>query len=90
MNQKTDEKIRALYEQLKTQRDELRVQMHLGAAELKEEWEAAEKQWQHVEQKLEKAGEEAGEAAHEARETLGVIGEELSTAYRRIRERLKD
>ena len=40
------------FDQLRKVRDELRVQLHLGRAEVKERWEKLEKDWAHVEGKL--------------------------------------
>lgn len=85
-----DERVKAFYAQLKSQRDELRVQIHLGAADLRDEWKEAEKKWQRAERKFDEMAEEAGEAAKETKATLNVIGEELASTYKRIRERLHD
>ncbi|MCB1691837.1 MAG: hypothetical protein KDI19_03680 [Pseudomonadales bacterium] len=85
-----DEKIKAFWEQLKTERDELRVQMHLASAELKDEWEVAEKKWAQAQKKLDVALKEAGDKAREARDTLSIVGDELGDAYGRIRDRLND
>ena len=37
-----NEKLENLWQELKTERDELRVQMHLAKAELRDEWEELE------------------------------------------------
>ena len=37
--------INEVFENLKQQRDEIRVKMHLAAADAKDEWEALEKKW---------------------------------------------
>ena len=66
---------------LKTLRDEIKVQMHLAKAELKDEWEELEPKFEEMEEKL-------GNAAEETRQTVNVIAEELAEAYRRIRDRL--
>ena len=68
---------------LKTLRDEVRVQMHLAKAELKDEWDELEPRFEEVEQRLESAAEDT-------RQTVIVIAEELGEAYKRIRDRLKD
>lgn len=73
---------------LKTLRDEIRVQIHLAKAELKDEWEELEDKWDDVEEALEEAKKDAAEVAEEARQTVNVIVEELGDAYRRIKERL--
>jgi len=73
---------------LKTTRDEVRVQIHLGKAELKDDWEELEDKWQHTERKLEKAGDDAKEMAGDAQDKMKVVVDELSAAYARIKERL--
>jgi predicted nucleic acid-binding Zn-ribbon protein len=66
---------------LKTLRDEIKVQLHLAKAELKDEWEELEPRFEEMEEKL-------GEAAEGTRQTVNVIAEELTAAYRRIKDRL--
>jgi predicted nucleic acid-binding Zn-ribbon protein len=66
---------------LKTLRDEIRVQIHLAKAEIKDEWEELEPKFEEMEEKL-------SGAAEETRDVVNVIAEELSSAYRRIKERL--
>ena len=85
-----DDKLEKFWQDIKTQRDELRVQMHLAKSELKDEWEALEKKWPEAEHKLEKFADEVEDSAGELRESLDVIGSELKDTYRRIRTRLKD
>ncbi|MDA0977454.1 MAG: hypothetical protein O3B72_02750 [Proteobacteria bacterium] len=68
-------------ENLKTLRDEIRVQIHLAKAELKDEWEELEPRFEQMEDRL-------GSAAEETRQTVNVIAEELAEAYRRIKSRL--
>ncbi len=75
-------------EQLKTLRDEIRVQIHLAKAELKDEWDELEEKWDEVEGSLEDAKKDAIDVAEEARQTVNVIVEELGDAYRRIKDRL--
>lgn len=85
-----DDKIEKLWQDIKTQRDELRVQMHLAKSELKDEWEALEKKWPEAEQKLEKFADDVEDSAGDLRESLGVIGSELKDTYHRIKTRLKE
>ena len=66
---------------LKTLRDEVKVQVHLAKAELKDEWESLEPKFEEMEQKL-------GGAAEETRQVVNVIADELTAAYKRIKERL--
>lgn len=86
----SDEKTSELWEQLKTQRDELRVRMHLARADLKDEWEEMEEKWESAQDKFEEFLEDSGDAAREVQEMMQIIGEEISAAYGRIKQRLDD
>lgn len=75
-------------DKLRQERDELRLKVHLGKAEFKEEWDALECKWEHLEGRMEGAAEEAREASREVGAAFGVLTDELGEAYRRIRARL--
>ena len=77
-----------MWDELKTQRDELRVQMHLAKAELKDEWEEIEGKYQHAQTKLDEVKKQTGEAAIDARKTMNVVIEEIGEAYGRVKHRL--
>ena len=70
-----------LLENMKTLRDEIRVQMHLAKAEMKDEWDTLESKFEDMEAKL-------VDAAEETRQTVNVIADELNDAYKRIKARL--
>ncbi len=93
-----------LIEALKTDRDELRVQMQLGASEMKEElkyeWEVTERGWGKLREKLREAGasisenaddigEELGEFSEQAREAGEKAAAEIRDGYQRLRSLLK-
>ena len=40
-----------LSETLKQQRDEIRLQLHLAGADLKDDWEETERDWGHLDRK---------------------------------------
>lgn len=75
-------------DKLRQERDELRLQMRLGKAEFKEEWEALERKWEHLEGKMAGVKDEAREASREVGAAFGILADELGEAYRRIRARL--
>ena len=77
-----------LVEKLKTERDELKLKLHLGSMEAKEEFEEAEKKWEQVKLKASEITDEAVETSEEYVEKAKVVGDELKEAYHRIRERL--
>lgn len=74
--------------ELRRQRDEIRLQLHLGKAELREEWEALERKWEHLEERMEGVADEARDASREVGAAFGLVADELGEAYRRIRSRL--
>ena len=78
-----------LLEQLKSERDELNLQMHLAKAEAREQWESAEKKWQTFRQQSEKVLTEVDHTGGEIKEGLSLIADELKAGYRRIREQLR-
>ena len=55
----TDDRLEDLIDNLKTQRDELRVQMHLAKAKIRDESEEIEKKWAHAEARFEEQGPDA-------------------------------
>ncbi len=75
-------------EQLKQQRDELHVKLHLAKADAKDEWARMEKQWDEIRPKLEAAREEAGRTAESVGAALGLAIDELKKGYERLRNRL--
>ena len=74
-----------LLDDLKRQRDELRVQLNLASKEAKDEWEELEGKMEKfsAEAKLAKTGSGISAA-------LGLLGNELKQGYKRVREATKD
>ncbi len=66
---------------LKQTRDELRLQLHLGAKEAEDEWESLMRDWDSFLSKsqFEKSEEEVGEAARE-------LGLKMKAAYERMKK----
>ncbi len=78
-----------LVDKLKAQRDELKLKLHLGSLEAKEEFEAAEKKWHQVKLKASEIADDAVETSEEYIDKAKVVGDELKEAYSRIAKRLK-
>jgi hypothetical protein len=74
-----------LIEDLKQQRDELRVQINLASKEAKDEWHELEGKMKkfNAEAELSKTGSGVSTA-------MGLLGNELKLGYQRIREALKN
>ncbi|MCP4038939.1 MAG: hypothetical protein GY944_25050 [bacterium] len=70
---------------VRAMRDDLRVRLHLGGAELRDQWDKLERGWQHVEGRLKVIGNESDEVAGEIRETLHVLAEQLKDGYERVK-----
>ncbi len=84
-----DDKLESLLGDLKQYRDELRVQMHLAKAELRDEFEELETQWEKLQPRLEAAARDAAEAGREALDSLTEAGEAILKGFKRIRDDLK-
>ncbi|MGB5445383.1 MAG: hypothetical protein WBM99_07725 [Psychromonas sp.] len=78
-----------LVDKLKAERDELKLKVHLGSMEAKEEFEQAEKKWQQVKIKASEIADDAVETSEEYIDKAKVVGDELKEAYARIAKRLK-
>jgi hypothetical protein len=74
---------------LRKERDQLRLKIHLGSMEAKEEWDELEKKWRHLESRLAHAKDEVAETSRGVSDSIGLIVDELGTAYGRIREGLR-
>jgi len=93
MTTKSTESLRAeateLLAKLRTERDELRVRLHLAGAEAREEWEKLEPRLAELEARAAQVGEAAGAAAKDVGAALAMLGEELGEGYARIRRAMK-
>jgi hypothetical protein len=89
MGDDLEDKVEKLMDDLATQRDELRVQMHLFAADAKNEWEELEEKWQHLQGKMGVVGKTAKASAQEIGAASEQLGEELGRAYKRLKMALK-
>ncbi len=78
------EEFQALVERLETQRDEIKVQVHLANMEAHDEWRKLEVQWQQLQAKSKQLGKEVGRTSHEAFDSLLELSHELREGYKRI------
>ena len=78
-----------LLSRLKTERDQLKLQIHLASMEAKEEFEAAEKAWDQFKGKAATIADEAAQTSDEYVARAKIVGEELREAYKRIGHRIK-
>ncbi|MDD1612057.1 MAG: hypothetical protein LUQ57_02845 [Methylococcaceae bacterium] len=82
------EELTKLTETLKQQRDEIKLQLHLATADLKDEWEESEREWGHFKDKLAEIIDDSKETTADFLEKTRIVGEELKVAYKNIHRRL--
>ena len=82
------ESLQKLGEDLKRQRDELMLKLHLAKAEARDEWNKLETQWEEAKTKLETIREEAEKTTESVSTGLGTVLDELKKGYERIRKEL--
>jgi archaellum component FlaC len=80
--------IEALIEGLKQQRDAIKVQLHLGKAEAKQEWEEMENKLERLRAKVKAVGDESQQASQDVFEAAKLLAEEIKRGYDRIRKQL--
>lgn len=78
-----------LVQTLKTERDELKLKIHLAEAEARDEWERLEPTWQRLQEKAQAVGNTAAEASQEIGAAAQLLGSELADGYVRIRDAIK-
>jgi hypothetical protein len=74
-----------LVAQLQTQRDELKVKLHLAKADAKDEWEKLEKKWEHLRGRMDVIGAEAKDAGKDVLTATRLVAREIKDGYERIR-----
>jgi len=81
-------RIESEIESLKTTRDELRVKIHLGAADARDAWESAEKSWSQLEGRAKVLTEATHESLEEVGAAIDVLAEEIRKGYQHVRKLL--
>ena len=84
----TTEQLTKAVEELKRQRDELELQLHLGKAEVRDEWAKLETKLDELKTTLSDVGREAGKSAEGVGAAVGLVVEEIKKGYERIKKAL--
>jgi hypothetical protein len=79
---KISERVTEELDQLRRLRDELRVQLHLGKSEIKQEWDRLEKRWVEVEGRMKQSGEGR---AQEIGESIKELLHDIRQSYDHLR-----
>lgn len=85
----TKDKIEDTINTLKQQRDELGLQIHLGAAEAKEEFDEAMQKLDKMSSDFAPVKDAAEESTENVIASLKLVGEEVKTSFDRIKKSLK-
>lgn len=72
-----------IIDDLKTLRDEINLQIHLASKDLQDEWTGLEGKWSEFSSQA-----RLSESADEVGDALGGLGEDLMTAFKRIKKAL--
>jgi hypothetical protein len=75
--------------QLSAARDELRVQMQLAKAELKDEWSKLEDKYQRATSELRRVGDSTKEPAREISQAARMLLDEIKHGYTRVKEQIE-
>jgi len=75
-----------LYQQLETDRDQLRVQLHLLNMEAREEWDKLEQQREKLRNKLASLSKDSAE---DAADTFKHLADDVREGYQRIKKSLQ-
>ena len=96
MSDQENDPLDSLFSMLKKQRDELRLQMHLGSKEARDQFDALEEKWKEVGARAEpltgavkEASTAAGEQAKKVTAAaLDLAASEISSGYEKLRKML--
>lgn len=81
-------RLETLLEELRQQRDELALKMHLAKADARDAWAEMEKKWEQLRAKMSAVGHEAKDVSQDVAAALEGVGKELKKGYGRIRKLL--
>jgi hypothetical protein len=75
-------------EALRQLRDEVRLQLHLAAADARLSFDQLEKRWQHLEGRVKALGEASKDDLGEIREAAKHLAREIRDGYQNLKKRL--
>jgi CHASE3 domain sensor protein len=75
--------------ELKTFRDELKVQAHLGAAEAKNTWLKLEAKWPELERRMQLLEDESSDAVQRMADATKDLMSEIRSGYNKLKKEVK-
>ena len=85
-NASFSEWLRGELNDLRQMRDELRVQAHLGKAEMRERWDALDRALEKLERRVRRTSRAAEEPLQQIEDDVRKLASDLREGYRRIRD----
>ena len=70
---------------LRTIRDELRLQIHLGQSDVREKWEQLEKKWQHLDARVQVLTDASRESLDSVGQAGRLLVDEIRDGYRALK-----
>jgi len=81
-------KIKQILTDLERERDELKLKIHLGKAEARDEWAKLEARLAQFRERAGRTGVEAGDAADDISAAAKKLAEEIREGFKRVRRTL--
>jgi archaellum component FlaC len=82
------EHLQKIVDDLKRQRDELQVKLHLAKADARDEWAKLETRWEEVKTKMDTVRQDASQTRESVASGLSLVLDELKKGYDNIRKTL--
>jgi hypothetical protein len=79
-----------LLHDLKRERDELRLQLHLGSMEAKEEWQKLSDRINDLAERFEPVKDAVEESAGDVLESIQLVGTEILSGLKKVRQSLSE
>ncbi|TWT79593.1 hypothetical protein CA13_09970 [Planctomycetes bacterium CA13] len=81
-----DKLVAELVRGLKHERDELKLQMHLGTKELQDQWDSLDRKFDSLDERYTPIKEAVGESADDVYEAVKLVASEIRSGFDRIRK----
>jgi len=84
----TMDDLKKMSDDLKQQRDEINLKLHLAKADVRDEWDKLEPKWEEMKGKMTTVSEVASQTAESVAAAAGLLADEIKQGYERIKKSL--
>jgi uncharacterized coiled-coil DUF342 family protein len=88
MTKNKSQLVATLIRELKEERDELKLKIHLGKMEVQEEWQALDDKLDALNHRFDPLKDAVGETAEDVWDSLKLVGSEIKAGFDRVRKSL--